>query len=176
MAIVVAGAAGFVGYHLCKRLLEDGEQVIGIDNLASGQREHAAALQEHPRCQWIEADIAERVDVPQATSCVFNLACPASPVDFEPLSIEIMRTCSQGVLNLLNLALRKQAVFLQASTSECYGDPKVHPQTETYFGNVNPIGLRSPYDEGKRFAEALVTAFHRRHGRPFRPWPAAASG
>lgn len=168
MAVVITGAAGFVGFHLCQRLLREGREVVAVDNFASGQREHAAALQGHAGLRWMEADIVEPLNVPGPVSHVFNLACPASPVDFEPLSIEIMQTCSTGILNLLQLARDKGAVFLQTSTSECYGDPLVHPQVETYFGNVNPIGIRSPYDEGKRFGEALITAFHRRHGTPVR--------
>ncbi len=164
MAIVVAGAAGFLGFHLCERLLKQGEPVVGIDNFASGQRDLAAALGQYPGFHWIEADIAQPLRVEGGVSKVFDLACPASPVDFEPLSLEILQTCSQGVLNLLTLALEKRAVFVQTSTSECYGDPLVHPQREDYYGNVNPIGIRSPYDEGKRYAEALITAFHRRHG------------
>lgn len=168
MAVVVAGAAGFVAFHLCEHLLKQGCEVVGIDNFASGQQAHAAALRCYPNFRWIEADICLPLEVPGPVSEVFDLACPASPVDFGPLSIEIMQTCSLGVLNLLNLALDKGATFLQTSTSECYGDPLVHPQVETYFGNVNPIGLRSPYDEGKRYAEALISAFHRRHGLPVR--------
>src|SRR5512137_2022544 len=126
MAVVVTGAAGFVGFHLCQRLLAEGEDVVGVDNLASGQADHATALQGHPRFRWVEADIAGTVNVPGGVSHVFNLACPASPVDFELLSIEIMLTCSRGVLNMLELARAKGAVFLQTSTSECYGDPMVH--------------------------------------------------
>jgi dTDP-glucose 4,6-dehydratase len=168
MAVLVSGAAGFVAFHLCQRLLRDGEEVIGVDNFASGQPDHAAVLRGHPKFRWMEADVARAFSVSGPVTKVFNLACPASPVDFEPLSIEILRTCSEGVLNLLHLARQKEATFLQTSTSECYGDPLVHPQVETYYGNVNPIGLRSPYDEGKRFAEALITAFHRRHGLPVR--------
>ncbi len=168
MAMLVTGAAGFVPYHLCRRLLDAGEQVIGVDNFASGQVQHAEALLGHPHFRFMEADIADPIEVDEPVSKVFNLACPASPIDFESLSMEIMRTCSQGVLNMLELARRKGAVFLQTSTSECYGDPEVHPQPESYYGHVNPIGLRSPYDEGKRFAEAMITAWHRRHHVPVR--------
>jgi len=168
MAVLVAGAAGFIGSHLCQRLLERGEQVVAVDNLITGQMDNITELASAGAFRWIQADICEPLDVPEPISVVFNLACPASPVDFESRALEIMRTCSAGTHQLLQLALRKSAVFVQASTSECYGDPQVHPQPETYFGNVNPVGWRSPYDEGKRFAEALVTCFARRFDLPVR--------
>lgn len=164
--VIVAGAAGFIGYHLSRRLLDDGAEVIGVDNLITGGRRNFADLTADPRFTGIVADIAALADVDGPIDCVFDLACPASPVDFQPLAIEILRTCSRGVERLLDLAREKNAVFCHASTSECYGDPDPahHPQTEDYFGNVNPIGLRSPYDEGKRFAESLIMSHHRRHG------------
>lgn len=163
MRICVTGAAGFIGYHLARRLLDEGHSVVCVDNYVSGQREHASRLMAAPNCTMIEADIAERLDLPAPLDVIYNLACPASPVDFRDKSIEIMRTCSRGVENMLELARRTGATFLQASTSECYGDPLEHPQRETYWGHVNPIGPRSVYDEGKRFAEALTMAYRRRH-------------
>ena len=168
MAVMVTGAAGLIGFHLSECLLQQDEQVVGIDNLCTGQADNIAALQAYPGFSWIEADICDPFDVREPISVIFNLACPPSPFDFKPRSLEILATCSTGTHNQLQLALEKSAVFLQASTSECYGDPQVHPQPEDYFGNVNPIGWRSPYDEGKRFAEALVTAFARRHDVPVR--------
>jgi len=168
VAMLVTGAAGFIGYHLCRRLLEVGERVIGVDNLVTGQRENVKDLSGHPNFRFIKADITQPLEISEPVSVVWNLACPASPVDFASKSIQIMLTCSQGTYNLLRLALQHKAIFLQASTSECYGDPQVHPQPESYFGNVNPVGVRSPYDEGKRFAEALVVTFHRTYGLPVR--------
>lgn len=162
MRMCVAGAAGFIGYHLTQRLLSEGHEVVGIDNYVSGQRRHAAELSQLPRFTMLEADIAEPLHVQGAIDVIFNMACPASPVDFRDKSIEIMRTCARGVEHLLELARRGGAVFVQASTSECYGDPLEHPQRESYWGHVNPIGPRSMYDEGKRYAEALTMAYHRR--------------
>ncbi|MCK6455553.1 MAG: SDR family oxidoreductase [Phycisphaerae bacterium] len=164
MRTLVAGAAGFIGYHLARRLLTDGDEVVGLDNLVSGQRQNAADLSADARFAFVEHDICEPLPDVGRFEVVINMACPASPVDFRDKAIEILRTCSVGVERLLDVAQRSGAVFVQASTSECYGDPLVHPQPETYWGNVNPIGVRAPYDEGKRFAEALVMSFHRRHG------------
>ncbi len=164
MRYVVAGAAGFIGSHLCERLLADGHQVVGIDNVITGQQLNLDALRPNSAFQFVEQDICSPPAVDGPVDVVFNFACPASPIDFEPKALDILNVCSAGVLNLLSLAREKNAVFVQASTSECYGDPEEHPQRETYWGNVNPIGLRSPYDEGKRFAEALIMAHHRNLG------------
>ncbi len=164
MRYVVAGAAGFIGSHLCERLLADGHEVVGIDNFITGQQLNLDALRPNSSFQFVEQDICSPPAVDGPVDVVFNFACPASPIDFEPKALDILNVCSAGVLNLLSLAREKNAVFVQASTSECYGDPEEHPQRETYWGNVNPIGLRSPYDEGKRFAEALIMAHHRNLG------------
>ena len=158
---LVAGAAGFIGYHLARRLLDDGYDVVGVDSLTTGQQENAHDLERDPAFVFIETDIAELPLLDGPLDVIYDLACPASPVDFKSKALEIMRTCSEGVRALLDLAQRKGAVFVHASTSECYGDPKVNPQPESYWGNVNPIGPRSPYDEGKRFAEAMIMAWHR---------------
>lgn len=164
MRHIVTGAAGFIGSHLCERLLDDGHEVVGVDNLCTGQRRNIDELQRRDQFSFVEHDVSKGVAVEGPVDVVFNMACPASPVDFKSKSLEILSVCSAGVLNLLSLARDKGAVFVQASTSECYGDPLEHPQQETYWGHVNPIGERSPYDEGKRFAEAQVMAYHRRHG------------
>ena len=161
MRYVVAGAAGFIGSHLCERLLADGHEVVGMDNLITGQRLNLDVLRARSSFQFVEQDICSPLAVDGPVDVVFDFACPASPIDFEPKALDILNVCSAGVLNALSLAREKDAVFVQASTSECYGDPEEHPQRETYWGNVNPIGLRSPYDEGKRFAEALIMAHHR---------------
>jgi len=165
---VVAGGAGFIGYHMVKRLLAEDFDVVIIDNFATGSHANVHDLLLEDRCSLIEADICEPFDVPGPVEYVINLACPASPVDFERIPIEIMRASSAGVYNLLELALHKGAVFLQASTSEVYGDPEIHPQREEYTGNVNIIGPRSVYDEGKRFAEAMAFAYHRKYRVPIR--------
>ena len=161
MRVVVTGAVGFVGYHLCRRLLDDGHDVLGVDSLTTGSEANAADLEAEPAFRLVRQDIIEPLDIDGSVDRIYNLACPASPVDFRDKAIEIMDTCSLGVRRLLDLAVSKSAVFLQASTSECYGDPAEHPQRETYWGNVNPIGPRSPYDEGKRFGEALTSAYRR---------------
>lgn len=164
MRTVVTGAAGFIGYHLCERLLRDGHEVIGVDSFITGQPRNVTDLQAHERFAFIRQDIVEPLPIAGPLDRVYNLACPASPVDFVPKAIEILRTCSEGVRQVLELCRRTGARLMHASTSECYGDPLEHPQRETYAGHVNPIGHRSPYDEGKRFAESLVMAYHRRHG------------
>ncbi len=168
MRIVVTGAAGFIGFHLCERLLRDGHEVVGVDSLISGQARNVEDLQTHAAFRFIRQDIVEPLDVGAGVDFIYNLACPASPADFGPHAVDILRTCSEGVRQVLELARRTGAPLLHASTSECYGDPTEHPQRETYYGNVNPIGPRSPYDEGKRFAEALVMAYYRLHRLPVR--------
>ncbi len=164
MRIVIAGAAGFIGCHLARRLLDDGCEVVGVDNLATGDRRNVAWLGQDKGFAFIEHDVIEPVDIDGPVDLVCDLACPASPVDFGSIGVEIMRVCSQGVMNLLMLADRKDAVFLHTSTSEVYGDAQVHPQAEDYWGHVNPIGARSVYDEGKRYAEAFITAWRDREG------------
>jgi len=164
MRILLTGAAGFIGCHLAELLLDEGHEVIGVDNLVTGSRHNVEYLQTKPAFRFVEHDIVQPLDIDGAVDLLCDLACPASPVDFGPLGVEILRTCSEGVGHLLELACDKGAVFLHTSTSEVYGDPLVHPQTEDYWGNVNPIGPRSVYDEGKRYAEALIMAYHRSRG------------
>ena len=168
MRVVISGAAGFIGCHLARHYLDLGHQVVGVDNFVTGDRRNMQRLQQQPGFAAVEHDIVQPLDLPGPVDLVCDLACPASPVDFKPLAIEILRVCSEGVLNMLELARRKQAVFLHTSTSEVYGDPAVHPQPETYWGNVTPSGARSVYAEGKRYAEALTLACPRRHGLPVR--------
>lgn len=163
--ILVTGAAGFLGSHLCDHLLADGHRVIGVDNLCTGSSANLAHLLDgkESRFELIERDICEPFDV-GPVDYVFNFASPASPVDYTRLGIETLLVGSAGTINTLEIAKRYRAGYLHASTSECYGDPEVHPQVETYWGNVNPIGPRSVYDEAKRFSEAAVMAYHRYHG------------
>jgi nucleoside-diphosphate-sugar epimerase len=164
MKIIVAGGAGFIGSHLARRLARDGNDVIVLDNLLTGSQQNVELLKQFPNIEFILQDITEDIFPSwDHIDAIYDLACPASPVDFGPKAIEILRVCSQGTFNLLQLALKHNARFLQTSTSECYGDPLVNPQPETYWGNVNPIGHRSCYDEGKRYAEALIMAFHRKY-------------
>jgi dTDP-glucose 4,6-dehydratase len=164
MRVLVAGGAGFIGVALCSRLLDRGDEVVCVDNLATGSRDNVKYLLETERVTFIEADLCSGVPVEGAVDAVINLACPASPADFGPLALEILDVGSRGLRNLLELARRDGARFLQASTSEVYGEPLVHPQPESYWGNVNPLGPRSVYDEAKRFGEALVAAYQRRYG------------
>ena len=161
--IAVTGAAGFLGSHLTDALLAAGHRVVGIDNLATGSRANLQHLGSEPRFEFLELDICQPFD-PGTVDYVFNFASPASPVDYARLGPETLLVGSAGTVNSLNLARKYRAGYLHASTSECYGDPEVHPQVETYWGRVNPIGPRSVYDEAKRFSEAAVTAWNRYYG------------
>jgi dTDP-glucose 4,6-dehydratase len=161
---LVAGGAGFIGSHLCEYLLGKGERVIAVDNLGSGRKDNVAGLPGRDHFRLLEHDVREPLAIEEPVDCVYNLASRASPVDFSEHPVEIMMTNSLGTYNLINLALAKKARFLMASTSECYGDPEVSPQPETYWGHVNPNGPRSCYDESKRFSEALTMAHVRHHG------------
>ena len=163
---VVAGGAGFLGYHFVRHLLAQDFDVVIVDNLATGTQRNARDLIIPDRCDFLHQDVCEKVSVAGPVDYVINLACPASPIDFDRIPIEIMRVCSEGTRNLLELALHKGAHFLHASTSEIYGDPEVHPQKEDYTGNVNIIGPRAVYDEGKRYAEAMCFAYHRKYRVP----------
>jgi dTDP-glucose 4,6-dehydratase len=163
MRVLVTGAAGFLGSHLTDRLLAEGHSVIGVDNFSTGNRENLAHLNHETRFQLKERDICQPFDL-GAVDYVFNFASPASPPEYMRLAIETLRVGSIGVENALEIAARYHAGFLHASTSECYGDPLEHPQKEDYWGHVNPVGPRSVYDEAKRYAEALVMAYHRSRG------------
>lgn len=153
-----------IGSTMCRRLLEQEAEVVCVDNFVTGSPEHVKALLEYDRFSFVEADISVHLPVDGDFDAVVNLASPASPADFDALALEILGAGSRGVENLLDLALGQEARFFQASTSEVYGDPLVHPQVESYWGNVNPIGYRSVYDEAKRFGEALVFAYQRERG------------
>lgn len=163
MRVLISGAAGFLGSHLTDRLLQEGHTVVGMDNLSTGGLENLAHLRSQTRFTFKEWDICLPFD-PGSVDYVFNFASPASPPEYLRLGVETLRVGSAGTENMLEVAARYNAGFLHASTSECYGDPAQHPQSEDYWGNVNPIGPRSVYDEAKRYAEALVMAYHRSRG------------
>ncbi|HWJ98944.1 MAG TPA: UDP-glucuronic acid decarboxylase family protein [Acidimicrobiales bacterium] len=162
--VVVTGGAGFLGSHLCHRLLDRGDEVVCLDNLITGSVANIEDLFGRPGFSFVELDVSTFIHVPGTVDAVLHFASPASPVDFERIPIQILKVGSLGTHNALGLAKAKGAKFFLASTSEVYGDPLVHPQPETYWGNVNPIGPRGVYDEAKRFAEAMTMAYHRHHG------------
>jgi len=160
---VISGAAGFIGSHLCDRLVREGHEVVALDNLITGHAENIEHLKAKPRFQFVKQDVCQPFTVSGIVDRVFHLASLASPVDYLNYPVETLDSGSIGTRNMLELAREHGARFLVASTSECYGDPLEHPQTETYWGNVNPVGLRSCYDESKRFAEALTMAYYRKY-------------
>ena len=161
MRILVTGGAGFIGSHLCERLLSEGHEVICLDNFFTGRKQNIAHLLDFHQFELVRHDVTEPIllEVDQ----IYNLACPASPVHYQYNPVKTVKTSVMGMINMLGMAKRVHARILQASTSEVYGDPLVHPQTEDYFGNVNPIGLRSCYDEGKRVAETLMMDYNRQN-------------
>jgi dTDP-glucose 4,6-dehydratase len=163
MRILVTGGAGFLGSHLCDALLGEGHNVVCVDNLLTGRKANLVHLSREPRFEFVEADVSRPFDVGHV-DYVFDFASPASPEDYTRLGIETLKAGSYGTFNALELARQYRAGFLLASTSECYGDPEQHPQTESYWGHVNPVGPRSVYDEAKRFAEAATMAYWRYHG------------
>jgi UDP-glucuronate decarboxylase len=161
MRILVTGGAGFIGSHLCERLLNEGHDVICLDNFFTGSRNNIIHLMDSRRFELIRHDIVEPILL--EVDRIYNLACPASPVHYQYNPVKTVKTSVMGAINMLGMAKRVRARILQASTSEVYGDPQVHPQTEAYWGNVNPIGIRSCYDEGKRVAETLMMDYHRQN-------------
>ena len=164
LRIVLSGAAGFIGSHMCDRLLAEGHTVVALDNLLTGSQKNIAHLQSHARFRFIRHDVTQLAPIEGPVDGVLHMASPASPKDYLEHPIETLDVGSLGTRQMLELARAHNATFLLTSTSESYGDPLVHPQVETYWGNVNPVGQRSCYDESKRFAEALTMAFHRKHG------------
>ena len=163
MTILVTGGAGFVGSHLCERLLAEKHRIICVDNLFTGSKENIRHLLKNKNFVFINHDIIQSLYIEEKIDQIYNLACPASPIHYQYDPIQTTKTCVMGSFNMLGLAKRLKARILQASTSEVYGDPAVHPQPETYWGNVNPIGPRSCYDEGKRCAETLFFDYRRIH-------------
>ena len=164
MRVLITGVAGFLGSHLAERFLLEGYEVVGLDNFITGSRSNADILESYSGFTLIEHDISESILLDGDLDGVLHFASPASPVDYLNLPIQTLKVGSLGTHNSLGIALAKGARFLLASTSEVYGDPKIHPQPETYWGNVNPVGVRGVYDEAKRFAEAMTMAYHRYHG------------
>jgi UDP-glucuronate decarboxylase len=161
---LIAGGAGFIGSHLCDALLQRGHRVICLDNLFTGTIANIRPLLNHPHFRFMEHDVREPLNIDEPIDRIYSLACPASPRHYQKDPIGTMNTCVIGTMNMLELARQKSARVLQASTSEVYGDPEIHPQPESYLGNVNPIGPRACYDEGKRAAETLMFDYHRQHG------------
>jgi dTDP-glucose 4,6-dehydratase len=161
---VVSGGAGFIGSYLCERLLERGDQVLAVDNLVTGSRANIAHLLGNPAFTFLQHDVSQPIEIDLPVDYVLHFASPASPIDFPSMPIQIVKVGTLGTYHMLGLALAKKARFLLASTSEVYGDPLVHPQPESYWGNVNPIGPRGCYDEAKRCAEAFTMAYNRAHG------------
>ena len=162
--VLITGAAGFLGSHLCDKFLNEGFKVIGMDNFITGSPKNIAHLLSHPDFEFIEHDITEFIDIDGKLDYILHFASPASPIDYLRIPIQTLKVGSLGTHNILGLAKAKKARVLIASTSEVYGDPLVHPQTEEYYGNVNPIGPRGVYDEAKRFQEAMTMAYHNFHG------------
>jgi dTDP-glucose 4,6-dehydratase len=164
LRVLITGAAGFVGSHLCDRFIAEGHEVIGMDNLITGSMRNLAHLLDHPRFTFIHHDVTQHIHIDGSIDAVLHFASPASPADYLRLPIQTLKVGALGTHNTLGLARAKGARYLLASTSEIYGDPLVHPQPETYVGNVDAIGPRGVYDEAKRFAEAMTMAYHRTHG------------
>ncbi len=162
--VLITGGAGFIGSHLCRRFLDDGAEVVCMDNLMTGRLDNIGDLFGRSDFEFVKHDVTNYIHVPGALDAVLHFASPASPADFERLPIEILKVGALGSHKALGVAKEKGARFLLASTSECYGDPEVNPQPESYWGHVNPIGIRGVYDEAKRFAEAMTMAYHRVHG------------
>jgi dTDP-glucose 4,6-dehydratase len=162
--VVVTGGAGFLGSHLCDRLIGRGDEVVCVDNLVTGNIANIEHLYAEPGFTFVEHDVSAHVWIPGEVDAVLHFASPASPIDYLEMPIQTLKVGSLGTHNTLGLALAKSATFFLASTSEVYGDPTQHPQTESYWGNVNPVGPRGVYDEAKRFAEAMTMAYHRFHG------------
>lgn len=164
MRVLITGGAGFIGSHLCERFLDEGHEVLAMDNLLTGSTDNIAHLSGHERFRFIKHDISNYIYVAGPLDAIMHFASPASPIDYLELPIQTLKVGALGTHNALGLAMAKGARFLLASTSEVYGDPLIHPQPETYWGNVNPVGPRGVYDEAKRFAEAITMAYNRYHG------------
>lgn len=164
MKVLITGGAGFIGSHLCRRYLADGAEVVCVDNFLTGAEENIAPLRAERAFRFIEHNVSQPLEIDGPVDLVLHFASPASPIDYLKLPIQTLKVGSIGTMNALGMAKAKKARFLLASTSEVYGDPQVHPQVETYWGHVNPIGPRGVYDEAKRFAEAMTMAYRRHHG------------